>query len=139
VFSGTVLKLKVIEDAVMGTLSICLLVEDNNGDLGRLFVYNYPQTEQTHEEIGYGCQLCLMYPHYRSMDDGNRGLRVDDPQLIFKQPHLRNKDRCRYCGDAEGNKVTCRKCRRVTYCSKLCLRKDEEEREHSLVCVKKLK
>jgi len=128
----------VIEDAILGNPSIYLLVEDNNEDIGRLFVYNYPQRMQTHEELGYGCQFFLIYPHYKFMRDGMKRLRVDGPKLIFKQPHLGNKDQCRYCGNSEGNKVQCRKCRRVNYCSKLCLKKDAEEREHSLVCVKTL-
>jgi len=136
VFTGRALKLTIIEDAVFVYLSFYLLVEDNKGNITRLFLYNYPQTKEAQEEIGYGCRFYLIYPHYRKMEDGGKGLRVDDPQLIFKQPHLRNKDRCRYCGKEDGLKFTCGKCGRVTYFSKECLKRDADERQHCLVCVK---
>jgi len=144
VYEGRVLKLQVIEDAVLGNPSIGLLVEDQNGDVGRMFVYNYPQRKQTHEELGYGCQLSLIYPHYRTMTDGLLALRVDDPQLILKSAHLRNPNRCRYCGKANNkgsgssSSFPCRKCGRVSYCSKDCLHKDAKELQHSLICFKSL-
>jgi len=137
IYEGHVLKVTVIEDAILGTPSIALIVQDGNGDIGRLFIYNHPQNgKETHAELGFGCRLSILYPHMRNMSDGYPGLRVDDPNLILKHTTLNNSNRCHYCGKAEGSKVTCRKCGRVSYCSIGCLKKDAVKLCHYLVCHK---
>lgn len=109
----------------------------NSGDLGRVFVYNYPQVDASHDEIGYGCAFTIVNPYHRLMTDERWAIRLDDPNLLIKHPQIRDVDRCRYCGKGK-SELKCRLCKRVSYCSKLCQTKDLKELQHDLICFKKI-
>ncbi len=139
VYEGYLLKVTVIEDAYIRASSVFLIVEDAEGAVERVFVYGWPRNGRVQEEIGYGTRLSIVNPYFRKMKDGIFAIRVDDPNMIFRHAALSDPKRCRYCGRPGSGHVPCRKCKRVFYCDKLCMKKDRKELQHELVCLKKLK
>lgn len=138
IYEGFAIKLTLIEDAITGKPSITQIAEDENGDAQRIFVYNFPQNEETQNKLGFGCKITVVNPYFRLAKDGKPMIRVDDISLMFLHSNTTNKKRCRYCGNESDSAVPCRQCKRSFYCSKLCLKKDSMELNHKDVCRKRL-
>lgn len=138
IYEGFAIKLTLIEDAITGKPSISQIAEDENGDAQRIFVYNFPQNDETQNKLGFGCKITVVNPYFRLAKDGKPMIRVDDISLMFLHSNTTNKKRCRYCGNECNLNVPCRQCKRSFYCSKLCLKKDGMELNHKDVCLKRL-
>lgn len=137
-YDKRLLKLNVIEDLTITTASITTLVEDEDGEVERLAIYGYRDMDNAQEEIGYGARIIIVVPTYKRAGDGKYVIRVDNPDTIIKQGTGGKEQRCRFCGKRGKTGIECRKCRRVSYCSKVCLKKDAEELQHELICFKKI-
>ncbi|XP_037027921.1 uncharacterized protein LOC119068449 [Bradysia coprophila] len=132
---GSAMKITFIEDAILGRPTIVQIAEDENGDAQRIFIDNFPQNEETHKHIGYGCQVTLLNPHYETDPDGKPVIRVNSNLLVL-HPTDDGQSRCRYCTRL-GAAIPCRKCKRVFYCSKSCSMIDSVELNHKDVCFKR--
>lgn len=138
IYEKFAIKLTFIEDAITGRPSICQIAEDEKGDAQRIFIYNFPQNEETQNKIGFGCKVTIVNPYFRLAKGGKPMIRVDDISLMFLHSSVSNKNRCRYCGSECQLTVPCRQCKRSYYCSKACLKKDSMELNHLDVCLKRL-
>lgn len=138
IYEGFAIKLTFIEDAITGKPWISQIAEDENGDAQRIFVYNFPQNDETQNKIGFGCKVTVVNPYFRLAKDGMPMIRIDDISLMFLHSDTTNKKRCRYYGNDSDLTVPCRQCKRSFYCSKLCLKKDAMELNHNDVCLKRL-
>ncbi|KAG4066402.1 hypothetical protein HA402_007038 [Bradysia odoriphaga] len=138
IYEKFAIKLTFIEDAITGRPSICQIAEDEKGDAQRVFIYNFPQNDETQNKIGFGCKVTIVNPYFRLAKDGKPMIRVDDISLMFLHSSASNKNRCRYCGNECQLTVPCRQCKRSYYCSKICLKKDSMELDHKDVCLKRL-
>lgn len=138
IYEKFAIKLTFIEDAITGRPSIIQIAEDEKGDAQRVFIYNFPQNDETQNKIGFGCKVTIVNPYFRLAKDGRPMIRVDDISLMFLHSSVSNKNRCRYCGSECQLTVPCRQCKRAYYCSKPCLKKDSMELNHLDVCLKRL-
>ncbi len=138
IYEGFAIKFTFIEDAITGKPSISQIAEDENGDAQRIFIYNFPQNDETQNKVGFGCKVTIVNPYFRLAKDGFPMIRVDDISLMFLHSNTTNKKRCRYCGNDGDLTVPCRQCKRSFYCSKPCLKKDSMELNHKDVCLKRL-
>ncbi|XP_035708241.1 uncharacterized protein LOC110850052 isoform X2 [Folsomia candida] len=94
-YDGFAIRLTVIEDAILGLPSVQILAEDENGDIEKVYIYNYQQGPTTQDELGYACAFTVINPYFRLMADRKWGIRVDDPNLLIKHPLMKGQDRCR--------------------------------------------
>ena len=66
-------------------LAIEVNVEDENGDAERLAIYNWPNNEDTAlmlKTFGPRRKLSIINPHLRIARDGERMLRVENPEFV---------------------------------------------------------
>lgn len=138
IYEGFAIKLTLIEDAITGRPSIQQVAEDEKGDAQRIYIYNFPQNDDTQNKLGFGCKITVVNPYFRLAKDGRPMIRIDDISLMFLHTNSTNKRRCRYCGSENDSTVPCRHCKRSFYCSKVCLKKDSLELNHKDVCLKRL-
>jgi len=135
VFEGNIINVTSIEDAAVGAYpSIRLALEDDNGDVWRAFVYNFPDQDKKviQQKLGFGAKFCIVNPYMRLGHDGLFGIRVDDPaSIIMHSP--RNSSRCRFFGHKEASKH-CGNCKWAHYCNPKCQQMDWKLLKHKLVC-----
>ena len=55
------------------------LVEDTNGDIANISVYNLQKAKQI---LRAGCKIAIIEPFYKMRADGTPGIRVDEPKEI---------------------------------------------------------
>ncbi|CAF3274554.1 unnamed protein product [Rotaria socialis] len=137
VYQGYVLSVIIFEQSPIVEPSIWLLIEDENGDLERLFIYNTPPSEGWQlikHTYTYGAQLSILNPYMRMTADQKPAIRIDDVSSIILHGDIHNvKDMCRCCGQANASRV-CGKCKSAHYCSKECQTLDWKQYGHKLIC-----
>ncbi|CAF4806485.1 unnamed protein product, partial [Rotaria socialis] len=109
VYQGYVLSVIIFEQSPIVEPSIWLLIEDENGDLERLFIYNTPTSEGWQlikHTYTYGAQLSILNPYMRMAADQKPAIRIDDVSSIILHGDIHNvKDMCRCCGQANASRV----------------------------------
>ncbi|CAF1935274.1 unnamed protein product [Rotaria magnacalcarata] len=137
VYQGFVLSGIIFEQSPIVEPSIWLLIEDENGDLERLFIYNTPPSEGWQlikHTYTYGAKLSILNPYMRMTADQKPAIRIDDVSSIILHGDTHNvKDMCRCCGQANASRV-CGKCKSAHYCSKECQTLDWKQYGHKLIC-----
>ncbi|CAF4043240.1 unnamed protein product [Rotaria magnacalcarata] len=137
VYQGYALSVIIFEQSPIVEPSIWLLIEDENGDLERLFIYNTPPPEGWQlikHTYTYGAQLSILNPYMRMTADQKPAIRIDDVSSIILHGDIHNvKDMCRCCGQANASSV-CGKCKSAHYCSKECQTLDWKQYGHKLIC-----
>ncbi|CAF3614932.1 unnamed protein product [Rotaria sp. Silwood1] len=137
VYQGYVLSVIVFEQSPVAEPSIWLVIEDENGDLERLFIYSIPPSEGLHlikDTYIYGTKMSILNPYMRMTADGKPGIRVDDFSSIILHGETHNvKNMCRCCGEANAPRV-CEKCKSADYCSTECQQLDWKQYDHKLIC-----
>ena len=137
IYQGFVLSVVIFEQSPTVGPSIGLLVEDDNGDLERLFIYNIPASEgqeliQT--TYTYGTKMTILNPYLRVAADMKTAIRVDDVSSIILQGENHNrKNMCRCCGEDSASHV-CARCKSAHYCSKECQTMDWKDYGHKFIC-----
>ncbi|CAL8136874.1 unnamed protein product [Orchesella dallaii] len=131
-YHNRVLYLTIIEDPNFYMPSIHLIVEDENGDVARVYVYNVNKTVDSTEMFEFGSKIAIMNPYVRiGKMDMSGGIRVDEPACIFNLGRIENM--CRFCGE-ENAMLKCGRCKRANYCSRECQVPDYKIMKHKLIC-----
>ena len=139
-YDGCVLSLTIIEETLVFEPSILLLVEDDNLDIQRLFIYGFHPNDGLHlikEVFRIGKKMDVLNPSIKiGTTDLKPGIRVDDFQSIIMQDDTEQAmQMCRCCG--EGNAMyRCSKCKTAFYCSKECQFIDWKHYRHKWICKK---
>jgi hypothetical protein len=138
VYRGRLLTLTIIESADFCTPSINLIAQDENNDAEKLNIYNFPQEHGEYlRTIVYtiGSKVTVYNPYHRIANDNKPAIRVDDFASIIAHPEEeRILSMCRYCCAGNASRI-CPKCRKASYCSEECQKKDWDVYWHKLVCV----
>ncbi|CAF4987576.1 unnamed protein product, partial [Rotaria sp. Silwood1] len=137
VYSGYVLSVTIIEVANAWTPSIHLVVEDENLDSERMFIYGFPEAQGEHlinEVFTIGSKMNIINPYLRlGANDHEPLVRVDDfASIIMHSESERIINMCRCCGKANASHV-CGKCKQARYCSKDCQIMDWKLYQHKLI------
>jgi len=137
VYKGHVLKAKIIE-IPFRISSIASIIEDEEGNIERLCVYNFMTTDRIQDirKIFYvGVKINIINPYHRMAMDGGAVIRVDDPKsIVFEKD---SKPVCYYCGKEKTEGVTlmkCGQCRESEYCNRECQLSDWKILGHSTIC-----
>jgi len=134
-FGGRYIDLTVIDDAEIksGGGWLQLVVEDDDGDVGRLFVVTFEQIKTSIEgKLGFGSRIRVLDPIFMSFTSEQlSGIRVFEPKCIAYLDGVENM--CRFCGEENANECKCSKCGRK-YCSEDCIELDQSKMMHDLIC-----
>ncbi|CAF4710615.1 unnamed protein product, partial [Rotaria sp. Silwood2] len=138
IYEGYVLSVAIIEQTLSFEPSILLLIEDENLDIERMFIYNFsPEIgQQLIEEVfTIGTKMEILNPYLRiGIHDLKPGIRVDDfTSIIMQDKSEKVTKMCRCCGEENASKK-CGKCNRALYCSKDCQIIDWRHYGHKLIC-----
>ncbi len=138
IYEGHVLSLTIIEQTLVFTPSILLLVEDDNLDVERLFIYGFKEEEGQRlieEVFVIGCKMEILNPSLKiGTTDLQPGIRVDDfSSIIMQDESEKVVQMCRCCGEANAMH-RCSRCKQVYYCRSDCQKIDWNEYEHKLLC-----
>ncbi len=139
VYEGFFMQITFIEDAIFNGSSIVNVIEDENGDTQRCFIYNFEHENNdsiVQQTFGFGFKMSLINPYMRMAYDGKPGIRIDNPKSLVKfSEEEKIVDMCRYC--CKGNaKMVCSRCKRAQYCDKNCQTNDWKLYKHKLTCIK---
>jgi TPR repeat protein len=140
VYSGYVLTVTIIGEPYSWTPSIHLVVEDENLDSERMFIYGFSESQGKHlinEVFTIGSKMSIINPYLRlGAFDHQPLIRVDDfASIITHSESERIINMCRCCGQANAPHV-CAICTKARYCSKDCQIMDWKLYEHKLICRK---
>ncbi len=138
VHEGFVMQITFIEDPIFNGSSIVTVIEDENGDTQRCFIYNFEQPNNdsiVQKTFGFGYKISLINPYMRMAYDMRPSIRIDDPKTLVKIGEEKIVDMCRYCGK-ENAKSVCSRCKRAQYCDKNCQTSDWKLYKHKLICNK---
>jgi hypothetical protein len=95
VYEGRVLRLTNIDVVITNEPSLKLIVEDEQGEVQRLSIYNADRKKP----YPIGCQFSIIAPYLKIAGDGVPTLRVDDPNTIIL--HQKTKlDLCSFCSES---------------------------------------
>uniref|UniRef100_A0AC34F9Z3 MYND-type domain-containing protein n=1 Tax=Panagrolaimus sp. ES5 TaxID=591445 RepID=A0AC34F9Z3_9BILA len=137
-YNGYVLKAKIIDWALLAK-SIVTVVEDENGDLQRLAINNWPSKGNkildiidTLKTFRPNTVISIINPHFRQSSDGKAAILVESPPHIQIDNTLA-ENKCCCCGK-EAKVLPCSKCLMSRYCSKECQIFDWKEFNHNNVC-----
>jgi hypothetical protein len=139
VYEGFVMQITFIEDNIFNGSSIVNVIEDENGDTQRCFIYNFEHENNdsiAQQTFGFGFKMSLINPYMRMAYDRKPGIRIDDPKSLAKFGEVEKiVDMCHYC--CKGNaKSVCSRCKRAQYCDKNCQTNDWKLYKHKLICIK---
>jgi hypothetical protein len=139
-YDGYVLSVTIIEQTLSFEPSILLLVEDDNLDIERLFIYGFNEADGQHlikDVFIIGNKMEILNPSIKiGTTDLKPGVRVDDFRSIIMQDDTEKVIKmCRCCGQANAMHG-CDKCKNARYCSRECQVIDWKEYEHKLICKK---
>ena len=127
------INLRVFDYPLFGFNSVFFLVQDQNGSMERLSVYNLGDDyDKIRQDFKIGTWLSIVNPYIRQAADGKPMIRVDNVDTIIFTGEFTN-NMCQYCGNAN-SKFSCSKCMKALYCSKQCQINDWKHLNHKLVC-----
>ncbi|CAF1308891.1 unnamed protein product [Adineta ricciae] len=141
VYTGYVLSVTIIEEALSWNPSIHLVIEDENFDCQRMLIYEISDEEGeqlTSKLYTIGKKIHVINPYLRiGKLDMKPSIRVDDISSIVMQSKSEwILNMCRYCCEANALKF-CGQCRQARYCSKECQTSDWKLYKHKLICKNK--
>lgn len=131
IYENRIITLTLIEDPVQGFPSFHLVAEDDEGDVTRLFSYNFPQTEANKASLAFGCRLSVINPYMRIFTDMKNGICVDDPKCLIYLESTNNM--CRFCGEENATR-NCANCKWAGCCSRECQKADWKQLKRKLIC-----
>lgn len=139
-YDGYVLSLTIIEETLVFQPSILLLVEDDNFDIQRLFIYGFHPNDGPHlikDVFRIGKKMEVLNPSIKiGTTDLKPGIRVDDFRSVIMQDDAEQvMQMCRCCGEANAMK-RCKKCKKALYCSGECQFIDWKHYRHKWICKK---
>ncbi|CAL8115231.1 unnamed protein product [Orchesella dallaii] len=121
-----------IEEPIVNPTWVQLLVQDENGDVSRLFIFNEEHSMGMQEKFMFGSKITIFNPYMQVRNpDTDTGIRNDDPRCIMIMDGFPN--RCRFCGNANAQ-LKCSICKKAWYCSKDCQQHDWKMLKHKLIC-----
>jgi hypothetical protein len=138
IYEGHVLSVTIIEQTLVFTPSILLLIEDENLDVERLFVYGFNEDEGQRliEEVFIiGSKMDILNPSLKiGTTDLKPGIRVDDfSSIIMQDESEKVVQMCRCCGEANST-YRCSRCKQAYYCRSECQNIDWRKYRHRLLC-----
>ena len=137
VFEGYLMKITFIEDPFTGLAFIRNVLQDQNEDIQRCFIYNFKHVNNesiVEQTFGFGSELYLINPQLELASDGRPAIRIDDTNCLIEsnsQPKVGHI--CRYCLQ-KNVRSRCARCQRAYYCSQSCQTKDWKLNEHKIIC-----
>jgi tetratricopeptide (TPR) repeat protein len=138
VYNGYVLSATIIEEAHSWIPSIHLVLEDENLDCERMFIYSFPEGQGeylTSKIFTNGSKMHIINPYLRiGANDMKSLIRIDDfSSIIMQSESERVINMCRCCGEANAPHV-CSKCKQARYCTKECQTMDWNLYKHKFIC-----
>ncbi|CAF0868108.1 unnamed protein product [Brachionus calyciflorus] len=134
ILNGYKITLRVFDVPLFGYTSTFFIVDDVNGSIERISVYNLGRDyEKIRKDFPIGIWFELINPYIRQAADGQPMIRVDNPNNIKFIGKITNK-MCRYCGK-ENSTFKCSKCMEALYCSKQCQINDWKQLNHKQICI----
>jgi hypothetical protein len=141
IYEGFVMQITFIEDSVTECSLILNVIEDQNGDTQRCFIFNFEHENNdsiVQQTYGFGHRMSLINPYMQIAYDSKPVIRIDDPKSLVKFGGEEKIDgMCRYCCKANAKKV-CSRCKRSRYCDRICQTNDWKLYEHKLICINPL-
>ncbi|CAF4361734.1 unnamed protein product [Rotaria magnacalcarata] len=138
VYDGYVLSVTIIEQTYTWTPSIHLVIEDENFDCERMFIYSFPDGQGkylTNKVFTIGSKMNIINPYLRLGGTDMKSLvRIDDFSSIIMQSESEQVlNMCRCCGEPNALHV-CSKCKQARYCTKECQTIDWQLYKHKFIC-----
>uniref|UniRef100_A0A914Y6F9 MYND-type domain-containing protein n=1 Tax=Panagrolaimus superbus TaxID=310955 RepID=A0A914Y6F9_9BILA len=118
------------------------IIEDENGDVYRFAVYNWPLKTEGNQKLAVSkaikdfypnSKVSIMNPYMRLARDGMNVIRVESPEFIYIDKSS-TSNKCHCCGKEEGKILSCSGCMMAKYCSKECQKHDWIEFNHKEIC-----
>ncbi|CAL8112421.1 unnamed protein product [Orchesella dallaii] len=135
IYQDTMIDFTIVEDPCFdfNPNAAHLVVEDENGDLSRLYIFKIDKNEEDWEEkLGFGTVITILNPYMRIGGvDGANGIRNDEPACVIYLGKIENM--CRFCGGENASHV-CASCKRAKYCGRECQKLDWKLMKHQLIC-----
>ncbi|CAF0829268.1 unnamed protein product [Rotaria sordida] len=138
VYNGYVLSVTIIEKAYSSIPSIQIIIEDENLDCQRMYIYGFPEEQSEYlinKVYTNGRKMLIINPYLRiGAKDRKPSIRVDDfSSITMLNESERIINMCRCCGKANSSHV-CSQCKQAYYCSKECQIMDWKLYKHKLIC-----
>jgi hypothetical protein len=138
IYNGYVLSVTIIEEAYSWIPSIHLVIEDENLDCERMFIYGFPEGQGeylTNKVYTIGSKMNVINPYLRlGANDMKPLIRIDDfSSIIMQSESERVINMCRCCGEPNAPHV-CSKCKQARYCTRECQTMDWQLYKHKLIC-----
>uniref|UniRef100_A0A914Y6E0 MYND-type domain-containing protein n=1 Tax=Panagrolaimus superbus TaxID=310955 RepID=A0A914Y6E0_9BILA len=138
VYNGCILEVRILDWAYLSA-SIHTIIEDENGDIRRFALFNWPLSgEQNADMIKIIKTFCpnvkmlIVNPYHCMIDRGQNIIRVEGPDFIKFDTSKIDK-LCHVCGK-EAKIRPCSVCKMAFYCSKDCQKIDWREFNHKSIC-----
>uniref|UniRef100_A0AC34GN69 MYND-type domain-containing protein n=1 Tax=Panagrolaimus sp. ES5 TaxID=591445 RepID=A0AC34GN69_9BILA len=145
IYDGFILEGKILDWAIVMT-GITNIFEDENGDVQRLAVYNWPLKKSAIKTAGINkfnvskaikdfypnSKVSIINPYMRLIKNGSIVIQVESPAFI-KIDKTSTDNKCHCCGK-EGKILPCSGCMMAKYCSKECQKHDWIEFNHKEIC-----
>ncbi len=138
VYNGYVLSVTIIEKAYSSIPSIQIIIEDENLDCERMYIYGFPKEQSEYlinKVYTNGNKMHIINPYLRiGANDRKPSIRVDDfSSILMQNESERIINMCRCCGKANAPHV-CSKCEQARYCTKECQTMDWNLYKHKFIC-----
>ncbi|CAL8124773.1 unnamed protein product [Orchesella dallaii] len=131
-FEDCVINFTIIEEPhVSGWIQV--IVQDKNGDVTRLYIYDEKMSKDSLNKFGVGKQIAISNPCMQGGNAGGFGLRNVEPKCIEYLEQVPNM--CWFCGEANAQQK-CSQCKKAWYCSKECQQLDWKMLKHKFICSK---
>uniref|UniRef100_A0A914YUI4 MYND-type domain-containing protein n=1 Tax=Panagrolaimus superbus TaxID=310955 RepID=A0A914YUI4_9BILA len=139
VYNGCILKVRIL-DWAFKMYSIQTVIEDENGDVYRFAIYNWPTNGNSKNGMAEALKtfrpnvkMSIINPYHRMAKDGQNTIRVEGPKFVKIDTSMLNK-LCHICGKEGKTLPSCSKCKMALYCSQECQKLDWTEFNHKSLC-----
>uniref|UniRef100_A0A914Y0I0 MYND-type domain-containing protein n=1 Tax=Panagrolaimus superbus TaxID=310955 RepID=A0A914Y0I0_9BILA len=139
VYDGYVLEAKIIDFAFM-IFGIATLIEDENGDIQKFSIYNWPSKNDSQildfvnavKTFRPNVRVKIINPYMRMAANMQNAIRVENPDFL-KIDDSKADEKCSCCGK-EAKVTKCKNCFMSKYCSSVCQKYDLNELNHQKIC-----
>uniref|UniRef100_A0A914R8V8 MYND-type domain-containing protein n=1 Tax=Panagrolaimus davidi TaxID=227884 RepID=A0A914R8V8_9BILA len=140
IYDGCILKVRIIDWPFLLT-NIQTKIEDENGDVNRITICNWPKSGNRKYDIleamkvfRPNVKISIINPYYRISSDGEKNtILVESPEFIKLDTSMINK-LCHVCGEEAKELSLCPNCKMAIYCSNECDKLDWTEFNHKEIC-----
>uniref|UniRef100_A0AC34G5P1 MYND-type domain-containing protein n=1 Tax=Panagrolaimus sp. ES5 TaxID=591445 RepID=A0AC34G5P1_9BILA len=139
VYNGCILHVRIIDWAFKMS-SIQTKIEDENGDVHRFAIYNWPIIGNSNfdkinafKTFRPNVKMSIVNPYHRIARDGQNTIRVEGPEFVKLDTSMLDK-LCHVCGKEGKTLPSCSKCKMALYCSQECQKLDWIEFNHKGIC-----